>query len=96
MYDAFSTAEVIASDVSSSSVPTSTSTSEGPSDQERPSASEMDDVLERELRGGGGGRVVRWEDWERIDEVERERGRQAGKEREKIVRVEEMLGVLDR
>jgi adrenodoxin-NADP+ reductase len=35
-----------------------------------------------------------WEDWERIDRAERERGSQHGKPREKFGRVEEMLGVL--
>ncbi|MCJ1312073.1 NADPH-adrenodoxin reductase [Agyrium rufum] len=40
-------------------------------------------------------RTVSWEDWLRIDEVERRRGKERGKEREKFVRVEDMLRVLD-
>ncbi|KAI9778400.1 MAG: NADPH-adrenodoxin reductase [Candelina submexicana] len=40
-------------------------------------------------------RRVSWEDWKRIDRVERERGRKVGKEREKIKSVKEMLSVLD-
>ncbi|KAK3057265.1 hypothetical protein LTS18_011556 [Coniosporium uncinatum] len=42
-----------------------------------------------------GVRRVSWEDWKRIDAVERERGRAKGKEREKIGRVGDMLKVLD-
>lgn len=38
-------------------------------------------------------RVVSWKAWERIDEVEIERGSKVGKPREKIVDVEEMLQV---
>ncbi|GAA6022895.1 hypothetical protein JCM10207_006854 [Rhodosporidiobolus poonsookiae] len=39
-------------------------------------------------------RVVSWEDWERIDRVEKERGREKGKLREKMTSVREMLEVL--
>lgn len=35
-----------------------------------------------------------WQDWQRIDAVEKERGKQKGKIREKFGRVEEMLEVL--
>ena len=41
-----------------------------------------------------GTRVVSYEDWRQIDAAEVERGRAAGKPREKFVRVDEMLGVL--
>jgi len=40
-------------------------------------------------------RSVSWADWEAIDAEERRRGKERGKEREKIRRVEEMLKVLD-
>lgn len=40
-------------------------------------------------------RRVSWSDWKRIDEVEKDRGRARGKEREKIASVQEMLRVLD-
>ncbi|KAK2806600.1 NADPH-adrenodoxin reductase [Onygenales sp. PD_10] len=40
-------------------------------------------------------RPTSWEDWERIDRAEAERGGKVGKVREKFGRVEEMLGVLD-
>ncbi len=40
-------------------------------------------------------RRVSWEDWKKIDRVERERGKErGGKPREKIASVEEMLRVL--
>ncbi|KAL4918250.1 hypothetical protein BDW62DRAFT_70087 [Aspergillus aurantiobrunneus] len=39
-------------------------------------------------------RATSWEDWERIDGAERERGSRKDKPREKFGRVEEMLGVL--
>ncbi|KAI1196171.1 hypothetical protein F5X97DRAFT_305986 [Nemania serpens] len=36
-------------------------------------------------------RVIRWEDWKRIDQAERERGMLVGKEREKFTSTREML-----
>lgn len=42
-----------------------------------------------------GCRQVSWDDWLRIDAVEREKGRAKGKEREKFLSVREMLAVLD-
>lgn len=39
-------------------------------------------------------RVVRWDDWRKIDAAEKERGRSKGKEREKFISVSDMLGVL--
>lgn len=59
---------------------------------------------EREKRGWDGVkgeaerkgcRTVSWEDWKKIDAVEREKGKVKGKEREKFRRVEDMLAVLD-
>ncbi|KAK3991364.1 NADPH:adrenodoxin oxidoreductase [Cladorrhinum sp. PSN332] len=41
-----------------------------------------------------GERVVSWEDWKRIDKVEREKGKGKGKVREKFVRTGDMLAVL--
>jgi adrenodoxin-NADP+ reductase len=35
-----------------------------------------------------------WEDWQRIDSVEKDRGKAKGKPREKFGRVEEMLNVV--
>ncbi|KAF2430058.1 NADPH:adrenodoxin oxidoreductase [Tothia fuscella] len=44
---------------------------------------------------GKGVRRTSWEDWRRIDEVEKERGWKLGKEREKITDVGEMLRIVD-
>ncbi|KAJ5569452.1 uncharacterized protein N7459_008882 [Penicillium hispanicum] len=48
--------------------------------------------VEAERRGL---RRTSWQDWQRIDAVERKRGQQTGKTRAKLGRVEEMLAVLD-
>lgn len=54
------------------------------------------ETLRSEVSGEGGrGRTVSWEDWLRIDAVERREGAVRGKEREKLTSVEGMLGVLD-
>ena len=44
--------------------------------------------------GGQASGVVTWADWQKIDRAERERGREAGKEREKFTSTAEMLNVL--
>jgi adrenodoxin-NADP+ reductase len=43
-----------------------------------------------------GCRRVSWQDWQKIDAVEKARGQSKGKQREKFTRVEDMLAVLDR
>ena len=40
-------------------------------------------------------RPVSWDDWKKIDFVEKEKGKAKGKEREKFTSVPDMLGVLD-
>jgi adrenodoxin-NADP+ reductase len=40
-------------------------------------------------------RSVSWADWEKIDAVERQRGKEKGKVREKVRRIEEMLNIVD-
>lgn len=40
-------------------------------------------------------RATSWQDWQRIDAVERERGQEQGKVREKFTCVQEMLDVVD-
>ncbi|CZR62235.1 related to NADPH:adrenodoxin oxidoreductase, mitochondrial precursor [Phialocephala subalpina] len=40
-------------------------------------------------------RRVRWEDWKKIDAVEKQRGSEKGKEREKFNKVDDMLAVLE-
>jgi adrenodoxin-NADP+ reductase len=57
-----------------------------------PSTSERPPLPIEQLRGSA--RVVSWEDWEKIDQVEKERGKEKGKLREKITSVREMLEVL--
>lgn len=42
-----------------------------------------------------GARPVSWEEWKKIDDVEKGKGREAGRERVKFVRREDMLKVLD-
>jgi adrenodoxin-NADP+ reductase len=84
MTDAFSTADAIAADVAqngSSLLNPNEGTSLG-WEGVRPEAERL------------GVRATSWEDWERIDRAERERGAQKGKVREKFGRVEEMLEVL--
>ncbi|KAL7009351.1 NADPH-adrenodoxin reductase [Cystobasidiomycetes sp. EMM_F5] len=45
-------------------------------------------------QGFGDQRIVSWQDWQAIDAAERARGAKLGKEREKFVRVDDMLAVL--
>lgn len=80
MFDAFATADVIAADLSAL-----------PDGKEKRNSAGDEFLIER---WRGGKRVVSWEDWERIDRVERERGKEMGKLREKITSVEEMLDVV--
>lgn len=49
----------------------------------------------KEEAGKRGCRRVSWQDWQKIDSVEKGRGRSKGKEREKFTRIEDMLAVLD-
>lgn len=80
MFDAFATADVIAADLAAL-----------PDGREKRNAAGEEFLIER---WRGGKRVVSWEDWERIDRVERERGKEMGKLREKITNVEEMLDIV--
>lgn len=80
MEDAFATAEAIAQDW----------------EDKRPLMAGGDgwNALEEEARQRGL-RPISWTDWQKIDAVERKRGKLRGKEREKITSVQEMLNVLD-
>jgi len=51
------------------------------------------DAISR-LKVAAHAKVVSWEDWRKIDQVEKERGRVKGKEREKLPTVPEMLSVI--
>lgn len=39
-------------------------------------------------------RLVHWQDWQLIDQEERRRGAERGKEREKMTSLEDMLAIL--
>ena len=52
------------------------------------------DGLKSEIAKAGS-RPISWEDWKRIDNFEKEKGRAAGKEREKLTSVADMLQVVD-
>ncbi|KAK8172696.1 NADPH:adrenodoxin oxidoreductase mitochondrial precursor [Phyllosticta citrichinensis] len=52
------------------------------------------DALRHETKRRGL-RTVSWEDWKKIDETERAKGKELGKERAKFVNKEDMLKVLD-
>lgn len=52
------------------------------------------DAVKQEVKNMGL-RPVSWSQWQKIDEAEKERGRVAGKEREKFTSEKEMLSVLD-
>jgi len=81
MFNAFSTADLVALDLSSSSSSEAEVASEG-------DVANMIESFRKDKK------LVSWEEWEKIDKVEKERGRVKGKLREKITSVEEMLSVL--
>lgn len=84
MTDAFITADAIAHDWKSKGALLS-------SQQSQPSPG-WEGVLGE--KGALDAEVVRWEDWQRIDKAERERGQARNKAREKFATTSEMLGVL--
>ncbi|KAF1952348.1 NADPH:adrenodoxin oxidoreductase mitochondrial precursor [Byssothecium circinans] len=88
MEDAFTSADVIAQDWESE-VPFLNS-----ENGESHSTGLGWDGLKQEVVGRGV-RPVSWQDWKRIDQAERKKGKALGKEREKFLSVEDMMGVLD-
>lgn len=88
MEDAFSSANVIASDWHSNVPFLNTQGSE-----QKSSGLGFAGVKEAILAKGV--RPLSWKDWLKIDQAEREAGKKLGKEREKFGTVEEMLKVLD-
>jgi adrenodoxin-NADP+ reductase len=88
MEDAFTSADVIAHDWESD-VPFLNN--EG--GENRSTGLGWDGIKEQVLSKGV--RPLSWSNWERIDEMEVERGQRVGKPREKFESVEEMLEVLD-
>ncbi|KAM7204441.1 hypothetical protein V8F20_003557 [Naviculisporaceae sp. PSN 640] len=87
MEDAFATADAIAEDLSKGNVPFLRH-KEG-----RPAKGwegvRADTGVDKKAK------VVGWEDWLKIDQAERERGKGDGKEREKFTRTADMLAVLE-
>ncbi|XP_012287965.1 NADPH:adrenodoxin oxidoreductase, mitochondrial isoform X4 [Orussus abietinus] len=59
-------------------------------EESRPGWNKISEILNEK-----GVRTVSYEDWEKIDKVEIERGKKLGKAREKIVDVNEMLKIID-
>ena len=88
MADAFSSADVIAEDWESGSPFLNSEKGENKS------TGLGWDGVKGEVESKGV-RPLSWEDWQRIDERERERGKIVGKTREKFPSVEEMLKALD-
>jgi adrenodoxin-NADP+ reductase len=88
MLDAFSSADIIRQDWEND-VPFLNSTN----GEKKSTGLGWDGIKEGVV--GRGVRPLAWGDWKVIDEKERERGREKGKEREKFGSVGEMLGCLD-
>ena len=89
MDDAFTTAEIIARDWEEGA---RFIRAEGVGDGESSKGGWK--AVKREIDARGI-RSVSWREWEAIDAEERRRGKERGKEREKIRRIPEMLAVLD-
>ncbi|EPS28308.1 hypothetical protein PDE_03254 [Penicillium oxalicum 114-2] len=82
MADAFTTADSVLHDLTSEQIDRSGNTGLGWEGLEP-------EAVQRGLR------TTSWQDWQRIDAAERQRGQERGKIREKFGRVEEMLAVLE-
>lgn len=85
MIDAFATADAIAEDWAAKA----RFLSEGSSDRTVAGW----DAIKREIDSQHA-RVVKWDEWQKIDRAEKERGEKVGKEREKFTRTADMLAVL--
>ncbi|KAK3944797.1 hypothetical protein QBC46DRAFT_146206 [Diplogelasinospora grovesii] len=88
MLDAFATADAIAQDWTSSEQPVQFLNEDG-------KEAAGWEAVKSETGATNKGKVVSWEDWQRIDSAEKERGKAAGKEREKFTKTTDMLAVLD-
>lgn len=86
MLDAFTTADAILEDwrAGAEFLPF-----DGGDDTPRPGW----DAISR-LKAAAGAKAVSWADWRKIDQVEKERGRLKGKEREKLPTASDMLSVI--
>lgn len=52
------------------------------------------DAVKTEIDSHDKGRIVRWDEWQKIDKAEKEKGQTVGKEREKFTKTADMLAVL--
>ena len=93
MVDAFTVGDTITSDLKAGRNLHSTTnmvlSAQAKSQQKLGWLAVQQEVVKRGLR------TVDWKDWQRIDEVERERGKRLTKEREKLITVKDMLSVID-
>ncbi|CEJ53714.1 Putative NADPH:adrenodoxin oxidoreductase, mitochondrial [Penicillium brasilianum] len=87
MVDAFTTADTLRKDLATKK------NSQSPLRATEPSSGLGWDAVKTEAASLGL-RTTSWQDWQRIDAAERERGQSKGKVRDKFGRVEEMLEVL--
>lgn len=96
MEDAFATAEAVAEDWNSGGVRFLHNGDGSTSAGESGTVTGWEGVKAEVSKGPGldNARVVDWGRWKKIDAAEKERGEEAGKEREKFTSTAEMLGVL--
>lgn len=104
MYDAYSVADAILDDYASSQNARSSEAATASSISafvDSALVAPRDDsiapgvVVKGSNTGSSNGRkAVDWQAWLRLDEYERARGKQVGKEREKVLSVKEMLNVM--
>jgi adrenodoxin-NADP+ reductase len=87
MYDAFETADAIVHDWNSGE--SEFMNFGGGNEEKRGWEAAEPEVKSRGIR------PVSWKEWQKIDAAEKERGKRLGKEREKFIREEDMLAVLD-
>jgi len=89
MEDAFATADIIVQDWRDKALFLN-----GTSGGNNNTAQGWESLMKEQDIKNAGLRRVSWADWLRIDNIERERGRETGRERVKFRRVEDMLNVL--
>lgn len=96
MFDAFATADLVAADLVADP-PTAEAGPLSVSDLERYDSSTTTTATgtgQSEKEKNRARRIVNWQDWERLDQEERSRGKARGKLREKMTDVGEMLNWL--
>jgi len=89
MEDAFATADIIVQDWRDKALFLN-----GTSEGNNSTAHGWESLIKEQDVKKAGLRRVSWEDWSRIDNIEKERGRETGRERVKFRSVEDMLNIL--